>query len=146
VKYGHAEPDGVKYWCVGNEMFGPWQLGYMRLDHYVEKHNRVATAVHKVDPTLKLIGSGDLNSRSRGRRGDGPERGWSEGMLQDCSDNMDLISEHFYVRVPNEDVPKHVVLIVNAIRGKADGHRKLQAGLPNLNGRTIPIAMDEWNY
>jgi alpha-L-arabinofuranosidase len=147
VKNGHAEPYGVKYWCVGNEMFGVWQLGYMRLDHYVEKHNRVATAMHKVDPTLNLIGSGDLNSRSRGgRRGDGAERGWSEGMLQDCADNMDLISEHFYVRKPDDDVPKHVAQIVNSIRGKADGHRKLQAGLPNLNGRIVPIAMDEWNY
>jgi alpha-N-arabinofuranosidase len=146
-KNGHDQPYAVKYWCVGNEMFGVWQLGFMRLDQYAQKHNQVATAMHKVDPSLVLIGSGDLNTRSRGgRRGDGPERGWSEGMLQDSADNMDLISEHFYIRSPKDDVAAHVAQIVNAIRGKADGHRKLQAGLPNLNGRTIPIAMDEWNY
>ena len=147
VKNGHVEPFAVKYWCVGNEMFGVWQLGFMRLDHYAEKHNRVATAMHKVDPSLQLIGSGDLNTRSRtGRRGEGPERGWSERMLQDCADNMDMLSEHFYVRRPSDDVPKHVAQIVDAIHGKAEGHRKLQASLPNLKGRIVPIAMDEWNY
>ena len=31
-------------------------------------------------------------------------------------------------------------------RWKANGHRKLQAGLANLQGRIVPIAMDEWNY
>jgi alpha-L-arabinofuranosidase len=34
----------------------------------------------------------------------------------------------------------------DSIRAKADGHRKLQASLPNLKGRLVPIAMDEWNY
>jgi alpha-L-arabinofuranosidase len=29
---GHPEPYGVKWWCVGNEMWGNWQLGYMQLD------------------------------------------------------------------------------------------------------------------
>src|SRR6185369_14266791 len=32
------------------------------------------------------------------------------------------------------------------IRSKAEGHRKLQAELPDLKGRVVPIAMDEWNY
>ena len=42
VENGEAEPFGVKYWCVGNEMFGTWQLGFMQLQHYTQKHNRVA--------------------------------------------------------------------------------------------------------
>jgi alpha-N-arabinofuranosidase len=65
---------------------------------------------------------------------------------------MDLISEHFYEgRVPwnsreKTSLSEHVSLLKNSIRKKAEGHRKLQAELPNLNGRIIPIAMDEWNY
>jgi alpha-L-arabinofuranosidase len=27
VVHGYAEPHAVKYWCVGNEMDGPWQIG-----------------------------------------------------------------------------------------------------------------------
>jgi alpha-N-arabinofuranosidase len=37
-------------------------------------------------------------------------------------------------------------MLKDSIRLKADGHRKLQASLTNLQGRLIPIAMDEWNY
>ncbi|MEX2093396.1 MAG: alpha-L-arabinofuranosidase C-terminal domain-containing protein [Pirellulales bacterium] len=135
---GHAEPFGVKYWCVGNEMWGSWQLGFMRLDQYVLKHNLVAAAMRKADPNLVLVGSGDL--------GRGGNRSWSRGMLEHCADQVDLLSEHFYVRGTNDDIPRHTAQIVNAIRSKADGHRKLQAELPNLKGRVVPIAMDEWNY
>ena len=59
---------------------------------------------------------------------------------------MDLISEHFYVWERRDDVPAHVKQVVDAIRGKVEGHRRLRAELENLNGRKIPIAMDEWNY
>jgi alpha-L-arabinofuranosidase len=128
----------VKYWCVGNEMWGSWQLGFMRLDQYVLKNNLVADAMRKADPNLVLVASGDLG-RGRGRS-------WSRGMLEHCADHMDFLSEHFYVRSTSDDIPRHVAQVVGAIRGKADGHRRLQAELPNLAGRTIPIAMDEWNY
>ena len=94
--------------------------------------------MRKVDPNLVLVGSGEL--------GDGGARGWSRGMLENCADHMDLLSEHFYVRGTRDDIPHHVSQIVHAIRGKADGHRRLQAELPNLKDRVMPIAMDEWNY
>jgi alpha-N-arabinofuranosidase len=65
---------------------------------------------------------------------------------------MTMLSEHFYRgRVPwNENgrtnLLAHVGMLRESIREKADGHRKLQAGLTNLQGRIVPIAMDEWNY
>jgi alpha-L-arabinofuranosidase len=37
-------------------------------------------------------------------------------------------------------------MLRESIRHKAEGHRQLQASLPNLKGRVIPIAMDEWNF
>lgn len=151
VKNGHAEPFAVKYWCVGNEMWGPWQLGYMQLGHYSQKHNRVAQAMHQVDPSLVLVGSGDLGTqvRGRGRRGrqaDGDGRNWSQGMLEACADQMDLLSEHFYCRRQLDDIPQHVAQIVDAIRGKVDGHRAMQPQIEQLDGKIMPIAMDEWNY
>jgi alpha-N-arabinofuranosidase len=73
-------------------------------------------------------------------------------MLEECADHMSMLSEHFYAgRGPwNEegrtDVLTHVGMLRKAIREKAEGHRKLQASLPNLEGRIVPIAMDEWNF
>jgi alpha-N-arabinofuranosidase len=153
-KNGHAQAYGVKYWCVGNEMFGPWQIGYMQLHHYTIKHNEVATAMWKVDPSLVLSAVGDLDTVPPTLDPGYPKReiGWSQGMLEACADNMSILSEHFYRgRVPwtkegRVDLVTHVGMLRESIRKKADGHRQLQASLPNLKGRIVPIAMDEWNF
>lgn len=150
-KNGNSQAFGVKYWCVGNEMWGSWQLGFMHLDHYVLKHTRTAKAMLQIDDSLVLVASGDINSRSVGLNNK-VERGWSEGLLQECASDMDMISEHFYRgRLPwtetgRVDLLTHVSLIKNNIREIAEKHRKLQAGMPHLKGRIVPIAMDEWNY
>ena len=132
VKNGHPEPFGVKYWCVGNEMFGNWQLGYMQLHHYVQKHNDFAEKMLAVDPGLALVGVGAVGD-------------WSRGMLSNCADHMDMISEHFYCGAV-DDVIEHVQQIPNNVRRIADAHRAYRREIPQLAGKDIRIAMDEWNY
>ncbi len=29
VSHGYRAPHNVRYWCVGNEMDGPWQIGHL---------------------------------------------------------------------------------------------------------------------
>jgi alpha-N-arabinofuranosidase len=108
----------------------------------------------KVDPTIKLTGVGDLatinkeNDPNQAKSG----KGCSQIMLENCADYMSILSEHFYRgRVPwtkdeRTNLLAHVAMIRESIREKADGHRKLQASLTNLQGRIVPITMDEWNY
>ena len=55
---GHAAPYGVKIWGIGNEMYGPWQWGYMANNYYAEKHNMFVRAMRQIDPTIKVIASG----------------------------------------------------------------------------------------
>ncbi len=150
---GHDDTYDVKYWCVGNEMFGNWQLGHIPLKQYVQKHNLVAEAMHKVDPELVLVGSCDLGTQDS--LGDGKNArhvSWSEGMLEKCADNMNFVSEHFYAgRLPwtkDGKIPleQHVGLLREQIRKKAASHRELQAKLGRKPDSYIPIAMDEWNY
>lgn len=153
---GNKKPFEVKYWCVGNEMFGPWQLGFMQMQHYTQKHNLVAEAMRKADPSVVLTAVGDLDTINRNHDPDQARSGktCSHIMLEECADHMDLLSEHFYRgRVPwsrtNEaraSLVNHTGMLRESIRAKAEGHRKLQGSLKNLKGRMIPIAMDEWNY
>lgn len=149
-----AEPYNVKYWCVGNEMFGTWQLGFMQISQYVLKHNEVAAAMWAKDPSLHLVAVGELGGINTNND---PEqvsvgKGWSHRMLESSGDYMTEISEHFYSgRTPwtdNQEVGlvEHVGLVKAAIRTKAEGHRELQAKVPELKGKLIPISMDEWNY
>jgi alpha-N-arabinofuranosidase len=154
AKNGHRPPYGVKYWCVGNEMFGPWQLGFMQMEHYTQKHNLVAEKMWKVDPTLKLTAVGDLTTINKDNDPNQAKSGktCSRIMLEQCADHMTMLSEHFYRgRVPwtkdeRTNLLTHVGMLREAIREKADGHRTLQASLTNLQGRIVPIAMDEWNF
>jgi len=129
---GHPEPYRVKWWGIGNEMYGGWQLGHMPLEKYVVKHNEFAEAMRAEDPAIKLVAVG-----ATGR--------WSEVMMQQCADHMDLISEHFY-RQGRPGLSSHVRQIPEAVRAKADAHRDYRRRFDALKGKDIRIALDEWNF
>jgi len=132
---GNPRPYRVKWWCVGNEMFGRWQLGYMQLRHYVLKHNWVEEKMREVDPTIVTVGTGEV----------GKDGTWSKGMLENCADHMDLLSEHFYNQ-NKDDLVEHVQQIPNNIKRIADAHREYRKTIPALEGKDVRVALDEWNY
>lgn len=133
IENGHPEPYDVKYWAVGNEMYGAWQIGHMPLEEYVKKHNSTADAIWKIDSTAQLIGVGAVGD-------------WSESMLKVCSNHMNLISEHHYSREIDTNITLHVNQIAEAVKSIADSHRVYRARIPELKDRDIRIALDEWNY
>jgi alpha-N-arabinofuranosidase len=136
AKNGHPRPFGIKWWCVGNEMWGPWQLGYMAVGQYVLKHNWVEEKMRLADPTIKTVGSGNIGTNGV----------WSRAMLTNCADHMDLLSEHFYVNTNLPDVAAHMQQVPARIKSIADAHRQYRREIPSLQGKDIGIAMDEWNY
>ncbi len=145
VENGQPEPYGVRYWCVGNEMWGPWQLGFMQLRHYTLKHSQVADAMWRVDDSLQLVGSGQLGTINR-QYDPNEKRTWTEGMLRECADHMNWIAEHFYRSKNRDNVIAHVNQLADSVREKAEGHRRLQADLGLLEDGPMPVAMTEWNY
>jgi len=132
AKNGEPEPFNVSYWAIGNEMFGRWQLGYMSLGHYVQKHNWVVDKMREVDPDIIPIASGNAGS-------------WSEGLLKDCSNHIDMIAEHFYCQ-EKSSLFEHTSQIANNIKRKVEFHQQLRQKLDSLKGKDIRIAMTEWNY
>jgi len=132
AKNGHPEPYKVKWWGIGNEMYGGWQLGHMPLEKYVKKHNEFAEAMRAEDPSIQLVAVGAT----------GP---WSEGMMKHCADHMDLISEHFYVQ-SRPGLASHVRQAPDRVRAKAEAHRRYRQEFDSLKGKDIRIALDEWNY
>ncbi|MBN2698427.1 MAG: hypothetical protein JXR52_06340 [Bacteroidales bacterium] len=131
---GHPEPWKVKWWSVGNEMYGSWQIGHMPTEEFVEKHNQFASAMRSVDPDILLVAVGDP----------GP---WDEMILSNCADNMDYISEHFYRQDwHGGGLMTHIRQIPDVISERAEIHRKYRKEIPSLEGKDIRICMDEWNY
>ncbi len=129
---GHPQPFGVKWWAIGNEMYGDWQLGHMPLEQYLKKHNQVVEAMRAVDPSMRAIGVGAVGE-------------WSRGMLTYCADHMELLSEHIYWQ-DRDDVVAHVAQVTREIRRVAEAHRAYRKEIGSLKGKDIRIALDEWNY
>ena len=48
--HGATEPYGVRLWCLGNEMDGPWQIGHKTADEYGRLAAETARAMRMVDP------------------------------------------------------------------------------------------------
>jgi alpha-L-arabinofuranosidase len=141
---GNKKPYSVRWWGIGNEMYGPWQLGFMALNHYILKHNETVMRMRAIDPSIKVVGVGALGFKIE-KYFPNEKRDWTTGMMEKCADSMDWISEHFYCQ-KKDDVPAHVRLIPDNIHRIAEGHRKLRGEMPSLAGKDIRISMDEWNY
>jgi alpha-N-arabinofuranosidase len=110
ARHGHPEPYHVKFWNIGNEPWGTFQLGHTDLKYYVLKHNEFAKAMRKADPSITLIASGqmleDMNLEGEkrakyvGNLGPlfGTEDDWTGGFLAHCWGNFDGIAEHWYAQ------------------------------------------------
>jgi alpha-N-arabinofuranosidase len=130
---GSAKPFNVRLWCIGNEMYGDWQIGYIRLKDYELKHNWVVQKMLAVDPNIVCIACGNVGE-------------WSKGMLENCANYIDVIDEHFYVTNTLPDVTAHAVQVTKNISDITKYHRDLRKQLDSLKGKDIKVSLTEWNY
>lgn len=110
VRNGHPEPYHVKYWDIGNEPYGSWQLGHTFLKYYVLKHNEFAKEMRAADPSITLLASGAMpdemtvEGQARLIHPDDPQTrfgddsDWTGGLIANCWGNFDGLTEHWYVR------------------------------------------------
>ena len=56
---GHPEPYGVKYWELGNEIWGDWVRGHTDAATYARNYVRYQQAMRAVDPSIEFIAVGD---------------------------------------------------------------------------------------
>ena len=57
-KHGYRDPHRVKYWGLGNEMYGGWQIGALEAHEYVKKARAFAMVMKRMDPSIVLVGCG----------------------------------------------------------------------------------------
>lgn len=140
IANGRKDPFGIKLWCLGNEMDGPWQMCHKTAKEYGRIANEAAKMMKWVDPTIETVACGSSAS-------DMPTFGsWELEMLEECYDNIDYVSLHRYYANPTGDTPgflartmdmedfiKSVVAICDAVKGKK--HSK----------HTVNLSFDEWN-
>jgi alpha-N-arabinofuranosidase len=88
--HGYDQPHKVKYWCLGNEMDGPWQMGRLEAREYGRKARDIAQQARVIDPDVQLIACGSSNTILP------TYLKWDREVLEECYDQVDGISLHNY--------------------------------------------------
>jgi len=140
ASHGYPEPHDVRYWCLGNEMDGPWQIGHLDAPAYAEKALRAAKMIKAIDPRNRTVLAGSSNPEMPTY----PE--WDRVILERCWEFVDFISMHDYAGNWTNDTASY---LASGLR--FESHLKTIAGIVR-NTKTklgssheVKIAWDEWN-
>lgn len=133
-KNGNENPFKVKYWGLGNEIYGKWQHGYTKADTYGEKAREYAQFIKKIDPEIQTISVG----------ADNPE--WDLEVIKKCGDIIDFISLHIYVSSGYDEHYKTVALPYFIEKRISILESVIEIGKSYTGkDKEIKIAFDEWN-
>ena len=128
---GHPAPFGVKFWEVGNEIWGNWVRGHSDAETYARNYSRYARAMRAVDPSIKLIAVGDNNMN------------WNRTVLRAAGENIDYLAiHHYYGRSEMAGDPLNLMarpLFLERFYGEVE--QLLRELVP---GRRIKLAINEW--
>jgi alpha-N-arabinofuranosidase len=130
---GRAEPYRVKYWGLGNEMYGDWQVGAMSAEEYVREATRWARALKLLDRDIQLVSCG--------------KTGWNEWdriVVDGMAHLVDYHSIHIYTG--SDDYWTNVLQPHQAERAIRSARALIERTAYRHKIANPPkIAYDEWN-
>jgi alpha-N-arabinofuranosidase len=138
---GRAQPWKVKYWGLGNEMDGPWQMGHRSAEDYGAFALEAAKLMKWTDPNVKLIAAGSSNY------GSGIDwAAWNRTVLDFLKDHTDYLSMHSYVGNPQNDYADFLTSSVQLDERIKITEGVIEAAMSRqTTPRPIYIAWDEYN-
>ncbi len=138
---GRAEPWKVKFWGLGNEMDGPWQMGHRSAEDYGKFALEAAKLMKWTDPSIKLIAAGSSNYQP------GSDwTGWNRTILQFLNQHADYLALHMYVGNEQNDFADFLACSVELDQRLKTAEGIIDAALSGQPGnRKIYIAWDEYN-
>lgn len=140
IANGTPEPHDIRMWCLGNEMDGPWQTGYMTADDYGKLAARTAAAMKTADKDLQLVVCGSSGSGM-------PTFGeWERIVLEHSYEHVDYISAHAYYQERGGDLGSFLAssvdmqYFIDTVVSTAD-----HVGNRLRSRKRIQVSFDEWN-
>lgn len=132
--YGNEKPFKVKYWGLGNEIYGKWQHGHTDAENYGKKAREISQFIKKIDPEIETIAVGANN----------PE--WDLTVIKKAGEVIDFISLHIYL---STDPSEHYKIV--ALPYYIEKRIEILESVINIGenyiskDKKIKIAFDEWN-
>lgn len=129
---GSTEPFHVKYWEVGNEIWGSWVAGHSDAKTYAQNYLRYADAMRAVDPGIVLTASGDNNLS------------WDRTILKVAGPKIDYLAIHHYygtkeMHGDGMNLMAHPLFYERFYKQMAEMLRQI------VPGHDIKLAINEWN-
>lgn len=140
VRHGDKDPFGIRLWCLGNEMDGPWQTGHKTAEEYGRLAAETARAMRQQDPRVELVACGS-SSQSMPTFAE-----WEATVLKETYDLVDYISLHAYYWPENGDLDSFLASAVDMesfienVVATAD-----HVGARLKSKKRINLSFDEWN-
>ncbi|WP_345482992.1 alpha-L-arabinofuranosidase C-terminal domain-containing protein [Actinopolymorpha pittospori] len=149
ARNGHPDPYGVRYWGIGNEVYGPWQLGYRSAPEYAAAAREHARFMRLVDPSLKLVAVGIPWRQEE----------WTRPLLEQAGRLLDYVSLHLYGASTHlsaaadgssgDDYDDYDAVVAQPLyfEQQINDYAHLVADLAADAGleRPLALALDEWN-
>jgi alpha-L-arabinofuranosidase len=138
--HGRQQPYGIRMWCLGNEMDGPWQIGHQTAHEYGRRAAETARAMRMIDPGLELVACGSS----------GPDMptfaSWEATVLEHTYDQVDFVSAHLYHQEQDGDLASFLASSVGMDRFIDDIVATCDyVRAKTRNTKRINISFDEWN-
>jgi alpha-L-arabinofuranosidase len=137
---GSKEPHGIRLWCLGNELDGPWQVGQKSADEYGRLAAQTAKAMRLVDPDIELVAVGSSSAQMP------TFGGWEATVLQHAYPYVDYLSLHAYYEEHDGDLDSFLASAVDmdafieAVVATAD-----HVGAKLRSRKKLKLSFDEWN-
>lgn len=87
-EHGYEEPLDVRYWQIGNEEWGAWEIGQRSAADYALTAREWAKAVKKLDPSLRVLASGSWHASQMLE--------WNQTVLNETWPHIDYLTAHYY--------------------------------------------------
>ena len=135
IENGFTEPHAVKYWSIGNENYGNWELGAKVADEWSLLVLESAKMMKHVDPTIELSAAAL------------PDPNWNLKLLQKAGSWLDWVSIHSYFDALHVNYkPSDYLTMIGRTSSVGDSIAKIRGTLMMLGlEKKIKIAYDEWN-
>ncbi|MDT0440526.1 MULTISPECIES: arabinosylfuranosidase ArfA [Streptomyces] len=138
--HGDKEPYGIRMWCLGNEMDGPWQTGHKTAREYGRLAAETARAMRQLDPGVELVACGSSSQSMP------TFASWEATVLEETYDLVDLISLHAYYEPQDGDLDSFLASAVDMesfidnVVATCD-----HVGARLKSKKKIKLSFDEWN-